>query len=102
MHARAAALDPSNLAIAAHRNEAGNLAIRSAQIHDVTTEPDPEAAFYQMLQTLGPGQTDVFGAAAGATHLVTPVGTKSFDLAEFLRNWKPAHPFDPRKGMEEA
>jgi DnaJ-class molecular chaperone len=23
-------------------------------------------------------------------------------LAEFLRNWKPAHPFDPRKGMEEA
>jgi DnaJ-class molecular chaperone len=23
-------------------------------------------------------------------------------LAEFLRGWKPAHPFNPRKGMEEA
>jgi DnaJ-class molecular chaperone len=23
-------------------------------------------------------------------------------LAEFLRSWKPVHPFDPRKGMEEA
>jgi hypothetical protein len=23
-------------------------------------------------------------------------------LAEFLRGWKPAHPVDPRQGMEEA
>jgi general secretion pathway protein D len=80
LYARAAALDPSNLAIAAHRNEAGNLAIRTAQIHDVTTEPDPEAEFLQMIRSLGPGQTDVFGSATMATHLASPPGTKSFDL----------------------
>src|SRR5580700_3813422 len=54
LYARAAALDPSNLAIAAHRNQAGNLAIRTAQVHDVTTELDPEAAFLQMIQSTGP------------------------------------------------
>ena len=51
LYARAAALDPSNLAIAAHRNQAGNLAIRTSQIHDVTTEPNAEAAFYQLLES---------------------------------------------------
>jgi len=80
LYARAAALDPSNLAIAAHRNQAGNLAIKSAQIHDVTTEPDPEAAFFQMIQSLGAGQTDVFGSAAMAPHLASPPAKKSFDL----------------------
>jgi general secretion pathway protein D len=80
LYARAAALDPSNLAIAAHRNEAGNIAIRSAQVHDATTELDPEAAFYQMVQSMGAGQTDVFGSAAMPKHLDSPAGTKSFDL----------------------
>ncbi len=80
LYDRAARLDPSNLAIAAHRDQAGNLAIRTARVHDITTEPDPEAAFLQMLQTFGPGQTDVFGSAEVATHLVSSHGTKSFDL----------------------
>ena len=80
LYARAAALDPSNLAIAAHRNQAGNLAIRGSQIHDATTEPDPEAAFLQMIQSLGPGQTDAFGAAGSPARLVFPPETKSFDL----------------------
>jgi general secretion pathway protein D len=80
LYARAARLDPSNLAIAAHRDQAGNMAIRTARIHDVTTELDPEAAFLQMIQSTGPGQTDVFGSAAGAPHLAPARETKSFDL----------------------
>src|SRR5208283_4806412 len=74
LYARAAALDPSNLALAAHKNQAGNLAIRTSQIHDVTTEPDAEAAFLQLMETQGPGQIDTFGAAAEPTHLVSPPG----------------------------
>ena len=81
LYARAAALDPSNLAIAAHRNQAGNLAIRSVQIHDVATEPDPEAAFFQMIQSLGAGQTDVFGSAAMAPHLASPPAKEEFRSA---------------------
>jgi len=80
LYSRAAALDPSNLAIADHKNQIGYLAKQSSQIHDVTTELDPEAAFYQLIDSLGPGQIDNFGAAATPTHLIAPPGTKSFDL----------------------
>jgi general secretion pathway protein D len=80
LYARAAALDPSNLAIAAHKNQAGSRAMRTSQIHDITTEPDLEAAFYQLIESQGPGQIDSFGAAAEPTHLIPPPGTKSFDL----------------------
>jgi len=80
LYAQAAALDPTNLAIAAHRNQAGNLAVRTAVIHDVTTEPDPEAAFLLLMRSQGPGQVDQFGPAAMPTHLASPPGKKSFDL----------------------
>ena len=80
LYARAAALDPSNLAIAEHRNQAGNLAIKTTQIHDITTEPNPDSAFLQLIQSRGPGQIDEFGPAAAPPHLISPQDTKSFDL----------------------
>jgi len=80
LYARAAALDPSNLAIAEHRNQAGNLALKTTQIHDITTEPNPELAFLQLIQAQGPAHTDEFGPAASPTHLIFAPETKSFDL----------------------
>ena len=32
-------------------------------------------------------------------HPVLPPGEEP-ELAEFLKSWKPRHPFDPRSGME--
>jgi general secretion pathway protein D len=80
LYVKAAELDPSNLAIAAHRNQAGALAVGTAEIHDVTTEPDPEAAFDLLMKSEGPGQIDLFGAAATPPHLISPPGKKAFDL----------------------
>jgi general secretion pathway protein D len=80
LYARAALLDPSNLAIAAHRNQAATRAMQTAQIHDVNTDPDPEGAFFQLIASEGPGQIDTFGAAAMPTHLVSAAGTRRFDL----------------------
>ncbi|MGE4047737.1 MAG: DnaJ C-terminal domain-containing protein [Acetobacteraceae bacterium] len=34
-------------------------------------------------------------------HVVVPPGEEP-DLADFLKNWKPRHPFNPRAGMEDA
>ncbi|HEY1760767.1 MAG TPA: type II and III secretion system protein [Bryobacteraceae bacterium] len=80
LYARAAELDPSNLAIAQHRNQAGYLAMETSQLHDVRSDLKAEAAFYQLLASEGPGAIDNFGAAAPPTHLIAPAGTKSFDL----------------------
>lgn len=80
LYAKASALDPSNLAIVAHRNQAGALAMGTSQIHDVTTELNPEAAYYQMLESQGPSQIDTFGPAALPPHLIPAPGKKSFDL----------------------
>lgn len=80
LYSQAAALNPSNAAIAEHKNQAAMLTAKSTGIHDATTEPDPDLAFLQLMQSDGPGQFDEFGPSAPAPHLASTGVKKSFDL----------------------
>ena len=80
LYARAAELDPANLAIQDHRNRAAARAMENATVHDANNQPDPEAAFYQLIATQGPTQVDAFGPAEPPPHLESNGAKKRFDL----------------------
>jgi len=80
LYARAAALDPGNLAIKDHRNKIAALVASNATVRDANNQPDPDLAFLQLVESEGAGQVDEFGPAAPPPHLVPTPGKKSFDL----------------------
>lgn len=80
LYARAAALDPGNLAIADHKNKASVLVASNATVRDANTEPNPDLSFLQLVESEGAGQVDEFGPAAPPPHLNPAPIKKAFDL----------------------
>jgi general secretion pathway protein D len=80
LYAQAAKLDPANFAIAAHKNRIGATLTETLGVHDATTQPNPDLAFLELMQTEGPGQLDEFGPTAPPPHLNYTGVKKSFDL----------------------
>ncbi len=80
LYAQAAKLDPTNFAIAAHKNQIGATLSETMGVHDATTQPNPDLAFLELMQTEGPGQLDEFGPTAPPPHLNYTGVKKSFEL----------------------